>query len=67
MLTTLKSLHGQRVVDFYNEMTTVKEKHIIYIGWRAGGITDVISLGSKNLPTIAPFCDIHPLLDGNTA
>ena len=41
-LTTLKPLHAQQVVDFYNEMTTVKGKHIIESGWAAAGITDAI-------------------------
>ena len=48
-------------------MTTVKGKHIIESGWIAAGITDAISLGSKNLPAIVPFHNINPLLDGNTA
>ena len=48
-------------------MTTVKGKHITESGWIAAGITDAISLGSKNLPAIAPFHNINPLLDGNTA
>ena len=47
-------------------MTTVKGKHIIESGWIAAGITDAISLGSKNLPAIAQFHNINPLLDGNT-
>ena len=49
-LTTLKPLHAQWVVDFYNEMTTVKGKHVTETGWRAAGITDAISLGSKIFP-----------------
>ena len=65
-LTALKPLHAQWVVDFYNEMTTVKGKHIIESGWRAAGINDAIRLGNKNFPAIDPFHDIDPLLDGNT-
>ena len=66
-LTTLKPLHAQWVVDFYNKMTTVKGKHVIESGWRAAGITNAIRLASKNLPATDPFHDIDPLLDGNTA
>ena len=66
-LTALKPLHAQWIVDFYNEMTTVKRKPIIESGWRAAGITDAIRIGSKNLPAIDPFHDIDPLIDGNTA
>ena len=66
-LTILKPLHAQWVVDFYNEMATVKGKPITENGWRAAGITDINRLGSKNLPGIDPFHDIDTLLDGNTA
>ena len=66
-LTTLKPLHAQWVVDFCNEMTNVKEKHVIESAWRAAEITDAICLGIKNLPAIDPFHDIDLLLDGNTA
>ena len=65
-LTTLKPLHAQWVVDFYNEMTSSKGKNIIESGWRAAGITDAIRLGSKNLPPFDPFHEIDPLLDDNT-
>ena len=66
-LTILKPLHVQWVVDFYNEMTTVRGKHIIESGWRAAEITDAIHLDSKNYPVIDPFHDIDALLDGNIA
>ena len=41
-LTTMKPLHAQWVVDFYNEMTTCKGSKIIESGWRAAGISDTI-------------------------
>jgi hypothetical protein len=66
-LSTLKPLHAQWVVDFYNEMTSSKGKSIIEGGWRAAGITDAIRLGSKNLPPIDPFHDIDPLLVDDNA
>ena len=59
-LTALKPLHAHWIVDFYNEMTTVKRKPIIESGWRAAGITDAIRIGSKNLPAIDPFQEIDP-------
>ena len=65
-LATLKALYAQWIVDFYNEMTTVKGNHIIESGWRAAGITNTIHLGSKSLPEIEPFYDTDTLLDGNT-
>lgn len=64
-LTTLKPLHAQWVVDFYDEMTTSKGKSIIESGWRAAGITDAIQLGSKNLPPIDPFQEIDPLCESS--
>ena len=66
-LTTMKPLHAQWVVDFYNEMTTSKGNTIIEIGWRAAGISDAIRLGSKELPPIDPFQDIDPLLEKNAS
>ena len=65
-LSTLKALHAQWIVDFYNEITTVKGNHIIESGWRAAGITDTIHPGSKSLSEIDPLYDIDYLLDGNT-
>ena len=62
-LTTMKPLHAQWVVDFYNEMTTCKGSKIIESGWRAAGISDAIRLGSKGLPPIDPFQAIDPLLE----
>ena len=62
-LTTMKRLHAQWVVDFYNEMTTCKGNKIIESGWRAAGISDAIRLGSKGLPPIDPFQAIDPLLE----
>ena len=46
-LTTMKPLHAQWVVDFYNEMTTSKGSTITESGWRAAGISDAMRLGSK--------------------
>ena len=66
-LTTLKPLHAQRVVDFYEKMTTVKGKHIIESGWGATRITNAISLGNKNIPAIYLFHGINPLLNVRTA
>ena len=66
-LTTLKPLHAQWFVKFYNEMTIVKGKHLNESGWRAMGLPTQIRLGSKNIPGIGPFHDIDALLDGNTA
>ena len=39
-LTTMKSLHAQWVLDFYNKMATCKGSKIIESGWRAAGISD---------------------------
>ena len=66
-LTTMKSLHAQWVVDFYNEMTTSKGSTIIESGWRAAGISDAIQLGNKELLPNDPFRDIDPLLEKNAS
>lgn len=63
-LSLLKPLHAAWIVDFYNEMTSVKGKEIIASGWRSAGITDAIRLGTKELPPIDPFHDIDPLVFG---
>ena len=62
-LTTMKPLHAQWVVDFYNKMTTCKGSKIIESGWRAAGISNAIQLGSKGLPPIDTFQAIDPLLE----
>ena len=66
-LTTMKPLHAQWVVDFYNEMTTSKGSTIIESGWKTSGISDAIRLGSKELPPIDPFQDIDLLLEKNAS
>ena len=66
-LTTMKPLHAQWVVDFYNEMTTSKGSIIIKSGWRAAGISDAIRSGSNELPPIDSFQDIDPLLEKNAS
>ena len=44
-------------------MTTGEEKQVINSGWEAAGITEVIEIGSKNLPSLDPFRDISRIND----
>ena len=64
-LTTIKLLHAQWLVEFYNEMTSESSSTIIVNGWKASGIYDGLKMGSSNLPSIDPFQDISPLLESN--
>ena len=61
-LSKIKPIHAGCVVEFYNHMTTSKDKEIIDSGWKAAGISDAVKLGSSNLPPIDPFNDIDPIL-----
>ena len=61
-LSTLKLLYAGSILDLYNEMTSEKCKDIIASGWRVAGITDVICIGTKNLPPIDLFHDTNWLL-----
>ena len=62
LLSTLKPFHAGWVVDLYNEITSEKCKDIIANSLRVAGITDAISLGTKNLPSINRFHGINPLV-----
>ena len=64
-LTTIKPLHAQWLVEFYNEMTSESGSTVIVNGWKASGIYDGLKMGSSNLPSIDPFQDISPLLESN--
>jgi hypothetical protein len=66
-LSSLKPLHAEWLVDFYNHMTSDKGIPIIKSGWRAAVITDAINLGLENLPSIDPFEEIDPMVDSSAS
>ena len=57
----MKPLHARWLIKLYNMMTTGEGKQVIKSGWEAAGITEAIEIGSKNLPSLDPFCDISPI------
>ena len=62
---TIKPIHAAWMVDFYNHMTTEKERDVIESGWWAAGITGALIKDSKDLPSI-PFEHIDQMLDLNS-
>ena len=64
-LTTIKPLHAQWLVEFYDEMTSEPGSTVIVNGWKVSGIYDGLKMGSANLPSIDPFQDISPHLESN--
>jgi len=64
-LSVMKPIHAHWMVELYNQMTTGDGKKNIMSGWRASGIEDAVKLGSNNLPTVDPFSDLDPMLDGS--
>ena len=63
-LSTLKPIHAGWIVDFYNYITSEEGRKVIESGWQAAGIADAVQLGLKALPSLDPFHDIDPLIDG---
>ena len=61
-LTTLKPLHADWIIEFFDEMTTNKGNEIIENGWLSSGITDAINLGLENLPSLDPFDELDPMM-----
>ena len=61
-LTTLKPLHADWIIEFFNLMTTNKGNEVIRNGWLSSGITDAIRLGLKNLPSLDPFDELDPMM-----
>jgi len=63
-LSTLKPIHAGWIVDFYNYITSEEGRKVVESGWQAAGIADAVWLGLKALPSLDPFHDIDPLIDG---
>lgn len=63
-LTTLKPLHAQWMVDFYNHMTTPKGVDVIMSGWKKAGILAAIEKGALTISgSLDPFNDLDPRVD----
>ena len=58
----MKPSHAGWLAKFYNFMISSEGKKYIESEWRTSGITDAISMSKENLPPIAPFNDLDPLL-----
>ena len=66
-LYVMKPIHAHWMVELYNHMTTGDGKKNIISGWRAAGIQDAVKLGLNSLPSIDPFNDLDPMLDGSVS
>ena len=66
-LSVMKPIHAHWMVELYNHMTTSDGKKNIISGWRAAGIQDAVKLGLNSLPSIDPFNDLDPMLDGSVS
>ena len=63
LLSLMKPLHTEWLVDFYNNTTSGTEKKVIDSGWTSSSIKDAVALGLDSLPSIGPFSDIAPLIE----
>ena len=63
LLSHLKPIHAQWMVDLYNEMTKESGKNTIKSAWRTAGITEALESGINGLPSLDPFQEIDPLLE----
>ena len=61
-LTTLKTVHGKWLVEYYNKITSENGSSVIINGWKAAGIYGAIKAESSGLQSIDPFEDISPLV-----
>lgn len=62
LLTHLKPIHAQWMVDLYNDMTKESGKNVIKNAWKAAGITEALESGIEGLESLDPFQDIDPML-----
>ena len=65
-LTTIKPLHAEWLVQFYNHITSSDGREIILNGWKASGIYDAVHMGYDALESLDPFQDISPLPEANS-
>ena len=57
-LTTIKPLHAQWLVNFFNYLTTDEGKEIVLKDWRKTGISGLLD-GNTTLPEADPFKEIY--------
>ena len=58
----MKPLHGEWLVELYNQMSTAEGQKIICSAWKAPEITEVIKAGKASLQPHDPFHDIDPMV-----
>ena len=61
LLTIIKPLHVNQIIQLYNELLSEKGKKVIDGGQVKFGIFDAIMLESKYLPSLDPFEELKPL------
>ena len=64
-LTVMKPLHAKWLIEMYNVMTSEQGKDVIVSDWEASGICEAIKIGLLELPSLDPFKDISPIVDGS--
>ena len=62
-LMKLKPLQDGWIIEFFNEMTDIKDSQIIGSGWNGSGIKDSIKLGTKKLPSLDPFEELDAMIN----
>ena len=54
-LLLLKPCHAERLVEYYNHMTTTAAQNVIQSGWKVAGITKAPQVEVKGLRSLDPF------------
>ena len=54
-LLLLKPCHAERLVEYYNHMTTTAAQNVIQSGWNVAGITEAPQVEVKGLRSLDPF------------
>lgn len=64
LLTEMKPLHANWMIDCYNQLTSPEWRYIILGGWKESGIQDALSEGTgKFLALMDPFYEIDPFAE----
>ena len=59
----LKSIHAWWIVNFFNNITTLKGQKIIKSRWKAAGILDALEMEVWKMGSTDPFADLDPTLN----
>ena len=67
LLTTMKPLHANWLIDIYNDLSSAEGKKVILGGWKGSGITAALEKGLSGFTGehMDPFYDLDPYDQGD--